>query len=259
MRLSIGAVLAWGALLSLSVGCNQEEKHDSLFSKVMTKDTVEGTGPSAAEGDLVLVQYVGKFAKSGQMFDTNDPDKSEKNKIPLGAVLGPNAGIVPGLVTGLEGMKVGGERTISIPWQQAYGPMGNEMIPAYSDLVFDVKMLYIVKKGDENTVDVEDETVGSGVEAKDGDTVTVNYTGSFVNGRMFDDRMAPDKAVKFTIGSQEAITAFERGVLGMKVGGKRKLTIPPMAGWGPTGHDVIPGGQVTIYDVTLVDCKPSKS
>ncbi len=237
-------------------GCQKQATagdHVSLYKDVISEDTKVGTGEGAKDGDLVLFTYEGKFPKDGKVFDTNDPVKSEKNKNPLAVRVNQKLGIIKGLGEGIAGLKVGGERTIKIPWSKAYGSAGNEGgIPPYSDLIFEVKCLYVVKKGEESLIEVEDILPGTGAEVKEGDTVTVNYTCKLTNGRIIDDRSKPDKSVKFNVGRAEAISGFDKGIVGMKIGGHRRLTLGPDAGWGAFGKDVVAGNQVLVYDILSV-------
>lgn len=259
MQRFLGVSTAVFVALTWTAGCGPKKEadaHPSMFKSVLTEDTKVGTGPKADDGDLLLVQYEGTLAKGGTAFDTNDPIKSEKNKNPLPIFLGKNPGVIPGLVEGVKGMQVGGERKVSVPWQQAYGAMGSEpLIPKYADLVFTVKALYLVKKGEENAVEIEDLAPGSGPEVKSGDTVTITYVGSFVNGRKFDDCPTPDHKLTFRVDRLEVMSGIDKGLIGMKAGGKRRITLPPNAGYGVYGKDVIGGNQVLIYEVTLFSVK----
>lgn len=95
---------------------------------------------------------------------------------------------------------------------------------------------------------------GTGVEAKTGDMVTVNYTGTLTNGTKFDSSLNPGRTpFQFTLGQNMVIQGWELGVLGMKVGEKRKLTIPPELGYGPNAvGDLIPANATLLFDVELL-------
>ncbi|MDO8590772.1 MAG: FKBP-type peptidyl-prolyl cis-trans isomerase [bacterium] len=87
---------------------------------------------------------------------------------------------------------------------------------------------------------------------KAGDTISVNYTGELLDGAVFDssyDRKAP---ITFTVGSGQLIKGFDDGVIGMKIGEKRKLTIPPELGYGSTANGPIPANSTLVFDVELV-------
>lgn len=93
---------------------------------------------------------------------------------------------------------------------------------------------------------------GTGAEAKTGDTVTVHYVGSILNGKKFDSSVDRNAPFTFTIGKEMTIKGFELGVLGMKAGEKRKLTIPPELGYGSTAFTLIPANSTLVYDVEML-------
>jgi FKBP-type peptidyl-prolyl cis-trans isomerase len=100
---------------------------------------------------------------------------------------------------------------------------------------------------------IEDVKVGKGAEAKTGDLVTVNYTGYLTDGTKFDSSLNPGRQpFQFTIGQGQVIQGWEQGFAGMKVGGTRKLTIPPEMGYGAQGQGAIPPNAVLVFDVELL-------
>ncbi len=101
----------------------------------------------------------------------------------------------------------------------------------------------------------EDEVVGTGTEAKAGDTVTVQYVGMLMNGTVFDaSRNHGDTGFTFTLGAGQVIKGWDLGVAGMKVGGKRKLTIPSALAYGnqSVGGGLIPANSALVFEVELV-------
>jgi len=103
---------------------------------------------------------------------------------------------------------------------------------------------------------IEDLVVGSGAEAKTGDMVSVHYTGTLITGEKFDSSLDRGTPFSFTLGAGEVIKGWDEGVAGMKVGGKRKLTIPPELGYGASGYPpVIPQNATLIFEVELVEIK----
>lgn len=97
-------------------------------------------------------------------------------------------------------------------------------------------------------------TVGTGATAQAGQTVTVHYTGWLENGTKFDSSVDRGQPFSFPLGAGRVIKGWDEGVQGMKVGGKRKLTIPSSLGYGARGAGgVIPPNAILIFDVELLD------
>jgi FKBP-type peptidyl-prolyl cis-trans isomerase len=106
-----------------------------------------------------------------------------------------------------------------------------------------------------NGLIIEDLVVGEGAEAQDYNKVVVNYTGSLEDGSVFDSSLNPGRGpFTFTLGVGSVIKGWDLGVKGMKVGGKRKLTIPPELGYGDQGAGgLIPPGATLIFEVDLLE------
>jgi len=105
-------------------------------------------------------------------------------------------------------------------------------------------------------LETKDETVGTGVEAKTGDTVSVHYTGTLMNGKKFDSSRDKNQPFEFQLGKGNVIKGWDQGVVGMKVGGKRKLTIPSALGYGERGSPPnIPPNAGLKFDVELLEVK----
>jgi len=99
----------------------------------------------------------------------------------------------------------------------------------------------------------EDLVAGTGAEAKAGQSVTVHYTGWLTDGKKFDSSKDRKDPFVFPLGAGRVIKGWDEGVQGMKVGGKRKLTIPPGLGYGPRGAgNVIPPNATLIFEVELL-------
>ena len=100
---------------------------------------------------------------------------------------------------------------------------------------------------------VVDITLGSGDEAKMGDLVSVEYTGSLRDGTVFDSSRARGKPFQFRLGTGQVIKGFERGVVGMKPGGVRRITIPPELGYGKRGAPPqVPPNATLVFEVELL-------
>jgi FKBP-type peptidyl-prolyl cis-trans isomerase FkpA len=118
------------------------------------------------------------------------------------------------------------------------------------------------KKKDEKVVTTksglkyEDLKVGDGAEAKAGDTVEVHYTGWLKDGKKFDSSVDRKEPFSFKLGAGRVIKGWDEGVAGMKVGGKRKLIIPPELGYGARGAgNVIPPNAELTFEVELLKIK----
>lgn len=101
-----------------------------------------------------------------------------------------------------------------------------------------------------------DQVVGNGASPQKGQTVVVHYTGWLTNGTKFDSSVDRGRPFEFTLGVGQVIKGWDEGVATMKIGGKRKLTIPPDLGYGSRGAGgLIPPGATLVFDVELLGIK----
>ena len=96
---------------------------------------------------------------------------------------------------------------------------------------------------------------GTGDEAKSGDVVVVHYTGIFADGEKFDSSVDRGEPFEFNLGAGQVIQGWDLGVAGMKIGEKRKLTIPYGLAYGEFGYGPIPPKATLIFDVELLEIK----
>jgi FKBP-type peptidyl-prolyl cis-trans isomerase len=105
----------------------------------------------------------------------------------------------------------------------------------------------------EETVNLENEMEKT---AKNGDILVMNYTGRFVDGKVFDSNVLAEfghvEPFKFKLGAGQVIKGWDEGLLGMKIGEKKTLTIPPEKAYGPNDYHSIPGNSTLIFDVELI-------
>lgn len=106
---------------------------------------------------------------------------------------------------------------------------------------------------------IKDITVGDGAKAKAGDAATVHYTGWLMDGTKFDSSVDRGQPFEFTIGAGDVIEGWDKGVVGMKAGGKRTLIIPADMAYGDQGAGgVIPPGATLKFEVELLGLTPGE-
>ena len=106
---------------------------------------------------------------------------------------------------------------------------------------------------------ITDLVVGTGTQAMAGDTVSVDYVGTLTNGKQFDSTAAHGgQPFSFVLGAGQVIRGWDEGVVGMRVGGERKLVIPPSLGYGSqsVGNGLIPANSTLIFTVKLLAVQP---
>ena len=106
----------------------------------------------------------------------------------------------------------------------------------------------------ENTLQIIDTQVGTGDAVKTGDMVTVHYKGMLEDGTVFDESYKRGEPFSFTVGAGQVIQGWEKGLIGMQVGGKRTLTIPSEMGYGASGAGggAIPPNATLIFEIELL-------
>lgn len=261
LNLMLVALLIWG--------CNNKPAvaKPTLVEKQVVKRPIkvtvieEGHGKPLLEGDTLYLEYELRAAGEEIIFDQNNIIDSESgaNSTPYTLTIGLGVG-VEGLEEALLNSRVGDKKKIFIPYEKAYGDRGvtSLNIPAKQDLEFIVKVLDVIRIGEEEYYDVQDIKVGSGLAVKNGDKIVVHYRGTYVNGRRFDDtRLRGDikkggTAHQFKVGGGYVIPGFDLGVVGMKVGGKRMIKVPPILAFANAGYGAIQGGQILLFEVDLL-------
>lgn len=98
----------------------------------------------------------------------------------------------------------------------------------------------------------QDTVIGGGDVAQLGDRVVVNYVGKFTDGKVFDSSISRNEPFQFVLGSSQVIQGWNQGIVGMRVGGKRTIVVPPDLGYGMNDYGPIPGGSTLVFDVELL-------
>jgi FKBP-type peptidyl-prolyl cis-trans isomerase len=134
----------------------------------------------------------------------------------------------------------------------AFGFFQRQIVETQNSSLFDVNL---EDQPMENSGElmVEDVIVGEGEEVEEGDTVTVHYVGKFEDGTTFDSSVDRGEPFSFTVGNGQVIAGWEQGVLEMREGGVRKLTIPPSLGYGPQDYGPIPGNSTLNFEIRLLE------
>jgi peptidylprolyl isomerase len=232
-----------------------------------------GTGPECPADATVTINYHAT-APSGSVFETTRDKKPAT--FPL-----QNLNIV-GWRLGVPGMKVGGVRRLTIPYQLAFGereipnPDGTVKLPAKSNLIVSLEVLAINGKDAEgnpyppkekalsreeraNGLIIEELKIGTGAECPAGATVVCHYRGVLaVDGQQFDSSYDRQQPAEFSLNPQSpqtVIKGWQEGIPGMKVGGKRRLIIPAELAYGAAGRPGIPPNAMLEFEVELVDVK----
>ena len=108
----------------------------------------------------------------------------------------------------------------------------------------------------EDSLDIDVIQEGSGVPVRSGQTVVMHYTGTFVDGTKFDSSVDRGVPLSFSFGVGEVIKGWDKGIVGMKVGEKRKLRIPPELGYGTSGAGgIIPPNTTLLFEIELLEIK----
>ena len=214
-------------------------------TKLVITDITEGEGEAAVEGSTVYVYYVGVLTKDGKRFDGN------YGSDPFAVTLGSGA-VIPGWEQGLIGIKAGGQRQLDIPSELAYGAAGSgDAIPPDSAISFIVDAVAVVPPIDpadapeitiEGAANVDklisdDLVVGKGDEAKTGSNVLVHIIAYRADtGEQLASTWGDPSPVALLLKDGGSLPGLIEGIPGMKVGGRRQLTIPFADAFGTDGN-----------------------
>lgn len=217
-----------------------------LPTELVITDITEGTGEAAAEGSTIYVYYVGVTTDEGKRFDGNFGGD------PFAVTLGAGA-VIQGWEDGLLGIKAGGRRQLDIPSELAYGSAGSgEAIPPDTAISFIVEAVAIVPPidpsdvpevtvtGSENIDELvsKDLVFGDGEEAAVGSSVLVHIIAFRADtGEELASTWGDPSPVSLLLEEGGSLPGLIEGIPGMKVGGRRQLTIPFVDAFGAEGNE----------------------
>jgi FKBP-type peptidyl-prolyl cis-trans isomerase FkpA len=129
--------------------------------------------------------------------------------------------------------------------------VGYTYVPSPTDTASET----VITNADIQDMTIEDKKIGTGATAEAGKMVSVHYVGTLTNGTKFDSSRDRGTPFTFKLGAGQVIEGWDKGVSGMKVGGIRKLTIPPELGYGSQANGPIPANSTLVFEVELLDVK----
>jgi len=222
-----------------------------------TWDVKVGEGDEIKKSETVNIHYTG-WLLDGTIFDSS----RKRDKI----ASFPLDRLIKGWQVGIPGMKPGGVRRLKIPYQLAYGEDGKPpTIPAKAMLIFEIELfgdpfkMPDVKHKDwkklDNGIRTWDVKLGDGEVVKPGATVTIHYTGWNQKGVVFDSsKKGRGEPITFPLGN--LIKGWQLAVPGMKIGGIRRLELPPEFAYGPQGAGAdIPPNATLIFEIEVKGTK----
>jgi FKBP-type peptidyl-prolyl cis-trans isomerase FkpA len=166
-----------------------------------------------------------------------------------------NTAMVTGRATYIRDQKPLGQSSHIETWVKRADAAGKIRWQAVSWVSMRIKASVLGAKAmtTESGLRYEDIVVGAGPSPQSGQEVTVHYTGALEDGTKFDSSLDRGQPFKFKIGVGQVIKGWDEGVMTMKVGGKRKLVIPPQLGYGRRGAGPIPPNSTLVFEVELLD------
>ncbi|KAG7317452.1 hypothetical protein KOW79_019750 [Hemibagrus wyckioides] len=206
-------------------------------------------GREVRVGDYVRYHYTGSFP-DGRIFDS-----SERKGMALFVPVGVDSKVIPGLDKGVVGMCVNERRKITIPPHLGYGISGaGTMIPSDATLVFDVVLLDVWNKDDGVDTRILFKPLSCRRFVQHGDFVRYLYNGSLINGTNFESSHGQNVTYDTYVDEDHLISGMVQGLIGMCVGEKRAIIIPPFLAYGEKGYGVkVPAHATVVFDVLLID------
>ncbi|XP_029912853.1 peptidyl-prolyl cis-trans isomerase FKBP10 [Myripristis murdjan] len=199
--------------------------------------------------DFVRYHFNGTFYADGKKFDSShDRGAAFISQIGLGR-------LITGMDRGLQGMCVNERRRITVPPHLAYGSIGTGgVIPADAVLVFDVLLLDIWNTEDKVQTRTLSKAASCSRTAAASDFIRYHYNGTLLCGKPFDSSYSRNRTYNIYLGQGEVIKGMDEGLLGMCVGERRLIIIPPFLAYGEKGYGtMIPPQATLVFEVVMVD------
>ncbi|XP_003964936.1 peptidyl-prolyl cis-trans isomerase FKBP10 [Takifugu rubripes] len=199
--------------------------------------------------DFIRYHFNGSFYTDGKKFDSShDRGKAFISQVGLGR-------LITGMDRGLQGMCVGERRRITIPPHLAYGSIGTGgVIPPDAVLVYDVLLLDVWNAEDKVDIRTISKPSSCNRTTASSDFIRYHYNGTLLSGEAFDSSHSRNATYDTYLGQGDIIKGMDEGLLGMCVGERRIVIVPPFLAYGETGSGTLVPPQATlVFDVLLVD------
>lgn len=242
---------------------------NKLDSGITVEEFVLGDGTPVADGMVIAFTFKGYASANGQQVMGS---RGAPSKLMVNEATRTQDPIAKAMIDGLEGMKPGGKRRVTVPAEvvEAEAPAGR---PAIGDLFMTVELVSVeplpVLAGVEaysgepidtqkrsNGLEIYDYAAGDGVAAKAGDQVVTHYIGQLADGSEFDSSHARPDGLPMVVSGPGTIPGFAQGMEGAKVGMLRKLVIPPDLGYGETERPKIPANSTLVFYLQIMSVTP---
>ena len=267
-------LLAVAVMASVLGGCgatNQSKPPQQIPGIIITASGLQyqelkiGTGYAPQTDEVVLVDYIAYLQADNKKVESSTDPGGKPFEFSIGhkQLMDGSGDAIAGVREAVRGMRIGGQRRLIIPPDLGYGPTGKPpSIPADAALIY-----YVEPKQVKQLHELQDSLAyvelqeGTGAAAKNGDKLKVNYTGwTYNDDNKFDSSLDPgDTPFEFTLAGDapRVIDGWNLGLVGLKVGGKRRLIIPPALGYGDAGvPNLIPPNSWIIFNVELLEIMP---
>lgn len=270
--------------------CTSKDGYETDKSGLMYKMIEDKEGTPAKEGDIITLSMVYKTSKDSVLFDTKKMGK------PLEFILPPSS-FMGSLEFGLAKLSAGDSAAFQVNadslFEKTFRAKRPDFVEENSKITFNVRMINVQSKEQFEKAQAEKKNLqvatddklitdyltangikavknelgiyysvsvpGKGNTPNTGDTISVNYTGKFLDGKVFDSSQNMGKPLEFPVGYGFVIKGWDEGLKMLKAGEKGTLFIPSGLAYGPTGAGgVIPPNAVLIFDVELLKVKPGK-